>query len=371
MVTGLLASLLTLCWYRSQPIPAAPKLPLHARIGQMLLVCFEGTELPPSHPLHEDISRRHLGGVMLRSRSSSGSTASGNIASPRQLQALTGSLQAASPTPLLIAVDQEGGRVCRLKPRDGFPPTTSFAKLGRLNDLSLTHRRSLEIARTLQQYGINFNFSPVVDLNRNPANPVIGALDRAFSDDPDAVTAHAGQAIKAHRNHGIATCLKHFPGHGSSTGDSHHGLVDITTSWADSELLPFANLIQAGLADAIMTAHVFHRRLDPDLPATLSTAVVNDLLREKLGYDGVIISDDLRMGAISRFYPFAEAVERAINAGVDILLICDSDETTVQQTVSLIHDLVSEGRISERRIDQAYRRISRLKSRLAAQAARH
>ena len=361
---GLLAALLVLSWHRSKPVPPSPKLPLQARIGQMLLVCFDGTELPLSHPLQRDIQTHHLGGVMLRSRSPAIPAASGNIVSPQQLRALTRSLQAASPTPLLIAVDQEGGAVCRLKQRDGFPPTTSFAELGRRNDPALTRQRSTEIAQTLQRYGINFNFSPVVDLNRNPANPVIGALDRSFSDHPESVTAHAAQVVAAHRNYGIATCLKHFPGHGSSADDSHHGFVDISASWTNTELLPFANLIQADLADSIMTSHVYNGRLDPALPATLSSPVLTDLLRGKLGFTGVIISDDLKMDAISAFYPYAEAVERAIIAGVDILLICDNNEATVNHTVSLIHDLVLKGRINEQRIDEAYRRISRLKSRL-------
>ncbi len=365
LCAGLLVVLLTLSWYRSTAVPAPPPLPLQARIGQMLLVCFKGTTLPPQHPLLRDIRQRHLGGVMLRSQLSKGSTATGNIVSPTQLQLLTNSLQAASPTPLLIAVDQEGGRVSRLKARANFPPTTSFAELGRWNDLAITRQRSNTIAKTLHRFGINFNFSPVVDLNRNPNNPVIGSLERSFSADPARVTAHAGQVIAAHRSYGIATCLKHFPGHGSSTTDSHRGFVDVTETWSESELLPFANLAKAGLADAIMTAHVYNARLDRDLPATLSRPILSGILREKLAYDGVVISDDLLMDAISRHYPLAEAVERAINAGVDILLICDSDEKIVDGTVSLIYELVQKGRISEQRIDQAYRRISRLKSHLS------
>jgi beta-N-acetylhexosaminidase len=365
LFTGLLVVLLGLGWCQSLAVPDPPPLPLQARIGQMLLVCFEGVSLPPQHPLLEDVRLRHLGGVMLRSNSSKGSTTTGNIVSPSQLQLLTNSLQTASPTPLLIAVDQEGGRVSRLKSQDSFPPTTSFAELGHKNDLALTRQRSEVIAKTLHRFGINFNFSPVVDLNRNPNNPVIGSLERSFSPDPARVTAHASQVIAAHHAYAIATCLKHFPGHGSSTTDSHRGFVDVTDTWSESELLPFANLITAGLADAIMTAHVYNARLDSDLPATLSKPILSGLLRKKLAYDGVIISDDLLMDAISRHYPPAEAVERAINAGVDILLICDSNQQIVDTTISLIYELVQKGRISEQRIDQAYRRISRLKSKLS------
>lgn len=341
LFTGLLIVLPGLIWCRSTAVPEPPPLPLQARIGQMLPVCFEGIKLPPQHPLNEDIRLRHLGGVMLRSNSSKGSLSTGNIVSPEQLQRLTNSLQTASPTPLLITVDQEGGRV--------------------------TRHRSNDIAKTLHRFGINFNFSPVVDLNRNPNNPVIGSLDRSFSADPARVTAHAAEVIAAHRAHNIATCLKHFPGHGSSTADSHRGFVDITETWSETELRPYANLIEAGLVDAIMTAHVYNAQLDRDLPATLSRPILSGLLRQKLAYDGVIISDDLQMNAISSLYPAEEAVERAINAGVDILLICTSDEQIVGTTVSLIYKLVQQGRISEQRIDQAYRRVSRLKSKLSRQ----
>lgn len=337
----------------------------------MLLVCFEGAQLPPDHTLLRDIRLGHLGGVMLRSQPANHPNGRGNIVSPAQLQLLTRALQSASPTTLLIAVDQEGGSVTRLKARDGFPSTTGFAQLGQWNDLSITRERSSEIAKTLRHYGINFNFSPVVDLNSNPTNPVIGSLGRSLSNDPTIVTAHAGQIVAAHRSYSIATCLKHFPGHGSSKTDSHRGFVDISETWQSAELLPFANLVKAGLADAIMTGHVYNSRLDTKLPATLSRPVITGLLRDRLGYDGVVISDDLRMDAIRKHYPFAEALEHTINAGVDILLICSSDKKLVGDTVDLVYDLVKKGRISEQRIDQAYRRISRLKSKLANKATRN
>ncbi|APG26698.1 hypothetical protein A7E78_01765 [Syntrophotalea acetylenivorans] len=365
LCAALLVFLLDLYFSRPAAVPPPPPLSLQARIGQMLLVCFEGSRLSAQHPLLQDIRLGHLGGVMLRSQPADEAKGPGNIVSPDQLQALTHSLQSASPTPLLIAVDQEGGKVSRLKPRDGFPTTTSFAQLGQMNDLAKTRTESEAIAKTLHRYGVNFNFSPVVDLNSNPKNPVIGFWERSFSTDPAIVTAHAGQVIAAHRSHGIATCLKHFPGHGSSKTDSHRGFVDITETWEKAELLPFVNLIDAGLADAIMTGHVYNAQLDAKLPATLSRPIITELLREEMKYDGVVISDDLRMNAIRRHYSFPETIERAINAGVDILLICASDDDLVSDTVALISDLVQQGRVSEQRIDQAYRRINRLKSNLA------
>jgi beta-N-acetylhexosaminidase len=333
----------------------------------MLMVGFHGSRLGSGHPLRQDITERHLGGVILFNDRSEQIPSSGNIRDARQLRHLTKELQTASPTPLLIAVDQEGGRVCRLKPQFGFPLTVSFAWLGRQNDPALTHRHAAAIARTLLNSGINLNLSPVVDLNRNPANPVIGALERSFSIHPERVTTHAREVVLAHRQQGVLTALKHFPGHGSSAGDTHQGFVDVTPTWSEEELQPFADLTRAGLADAIMTAHVYNARLDRKYPATLSAATIEGLLRRRLGFDGVVISDDLRMKAISSNFSLETALEKAVNAGVDILLLADPDPGTTAQAIELIARLVAEGRIDPARIDQSYLRISRFKARLVGQ----
>jgi beta-N-acetylhexosaminidase len=167
-------------------------------------------------------------------------------------------------------------------------------------------------------------------------------------------------------------CPKHFPGHGSSTSDSHFGLVDVSETWTRAELQPYDDLIRAGLADSIMTAHVFNARLDPDYAATLSAATLTGLLRGELGYDGVIISDDMQMGAIRRHYGFEEAVLAAVDAGVDILAIANNSifaEDAASRTVEILRRAVEQGRISRARIEQSYGRIQRLKGRLAGMAA--
>src|SRR5205823_7442335 len=226
------------------------------------------------------------------------------------------------------------------------------------------------IAQTLAPLGINMNLAPVVDLNINPDNPVIGRSERSFSADPEITRRHALEFIRAHHRPGVLCTLKHFPGHGSSTGDSHLGLVNIAHSWSPIELEPFAALIEAEEADAIMTAHVFNARLDAANPATLSKPIITDLLRERMHYEGVVISDDLQMGAIVDHYGLESAIEKAIEAGVDILLIANNasryEIDITRRAINIIRRLIKEGRISVARIDQSYQRIQRLKARLLA-----
>jgi beta-N-acetylhexosaminidase len=223
------------------------------------------------------------------------------------------------------------------------------------------------MAKTLAELGINLNLAPVVDVNTNPDNPIIAKYERSFSADPEIVTEHALEFIKAHHEQGVLCTLKHFPGHGSSTGDSHLGVVDVTDTWARTELEPYANIIQAGQADAIMTAHVFNANLDSEYPATLSRPTITGILREELGYGGVVISDDMQMGAIADHYGFETAIQKSIEAGVDIIAIANNsvyEEDIAARTVALIKQLVQDGRVDEARIHESYQRIQRLKSKL-------
>jgi beta-N-acetylhexosaminidase len=223
------------------------------------------------------------------------------------------------------------------------------------------------MAQVLKTHGVNLNIAPVVDLNTNPSNPIIGDLERSFSADPDVVTRHAMAFIEAHHDAGVLCSLKHFPGHGSSTADSHLGFVDVTDTWTDAELIPYRNLIDADRADTVMTAHVFNAKLDPDVPATLSKRVITGILRERLGFDGVIITDDMLMGAIANYYDFARSLEAAIDAGADILAIANNsiyDPDIADKAHRAVRSAVEAGRISESRIDESYRRIAALKARL-------
>jgi beta-N-acetylhexosaminidase len=342
----------------------APDVSLEAKIGQMLMVGFRGLEVSDDHFIVRDIRERNLGGVAIFDYDVPSGSPLRNVESPAQLKALVASLQAASDTSLLVTVDHEGGVLTRLKEARGFPPTRSHQALGEIDDPAFTYEQASAMARTLAELGITLNLAPVVDLNINPDNPIIAKYERSFSADPDAVTRHATAFIEAHHTQGVLCAIKHFPGHGSATGDTHAGWVDVTETWSRDELLPFAHIVEAGLADAIMTAHVFNANLDAAAPATLSSKIIGGLLRDKLAYDGVVISDDLQMGAITSHYDFGAVIQKAIEAGVDILAFANNsvyEEDVAARAVNHIKHLVEEGIIGEARIDTSYQRIKRLK----------
>jgi len=337
---------------------------LEEKAGQLLMVGFRGESIDDASPVVRDIREFNLGGVILFDEDVALGEPRRNICSPEQLARLTSELQSVARVSLLIAIDQEGGRVNRLKPEAGFPATVSFQVLGEVDEETYTYQESRRLAEALKTAGINLNLAPVVDLAVNPDN-FIFKKQRILSADPDAVRRHAAQFIQAHHDAGILCTLKHFPGHGSAAFDSHLGMADITDTWQPEELEPFRRL--CAKTDAVMTAHVFQRSLDPDWPATLSEKMINGLLRNELGYDGVVISDDLGMEAIADQYGFDTALERALNAGVDVLLIAnntDYDPEIIPAAVQCLVHLVESGRVSEARIDEAYERVQRLKSRL-------
>jgi beta-N-acetylhexosaminidase len=345
------------------PAPTATAPPLRDRIAQMLLVGFRGTTLVEAAATARDISDRGLGGVLLFSvdQLTGGER---NIQSPGQLASLVSDLAGlATGAPLLVAVDQEGGRVARLGPANGFAATPSAAEMGR-GEPGQTRAVAHAMAETLASVGVTLNLAPVVDLAVNPDNPIIAGVDRSFGADPSVVIAHATAFVEAHHDMGIRCALKHFPGQGSAGGDTHLGVVDVTGAWTEQELEPFDALVDAGLADAILTAHIFNADLDPDHPATLSRATITGILRGRLAFDGVVISDDLQMGAIRDAYGYEEAVALAIEAGVDLLLVANQlvyEPGIVSETIDIVERLVRDGRIGEGRIQASYERILRLK----------
>lgn len=343
---------------------APAEVSLDVKIGQMFMLGFRGLEVDESHPIVRDIRDRHLGAVVLFDYDVALKSPVRNVQSPEQVKALISSLQSFASSPLQIAIDQEGGKICRLKEKFGFPPTVSHQYLGTIDYPAVTRKYANAMAQTLAELGINHNLAPVIDLNVNPDNPVIARYERSFSADPDVVIRNALEFIQSHHEHGVLCTLKHFPGHGSSTADSHLGIVDVSKTWSPVELKPYEEIIRAGQADAIMTAHVFNSQLDPDYPATLSKAVITGILREQLGYDGVVISDDMQMGAIAEEYGFETALQTTIEAGVDVVAIGNNlayDENILAQSVDLVKRWIEDGRISEERIDTSYRRIQRMK----------
>lgn len=315
------------------------------------MVGFSGKTLTDTVILN-DLQTRGVGSVILFS---------GNIESPTQLNQLTTQLHSLSLTPLFIAIDQEGGRIARLRETNGYTATYSAYQIGTIfNDESINRTWASLMAGWLKDAEINLNLAPVADVNINPESPAIGYLNRSFSNIPDTVYNHCNWFIDEFHQKNILNCLKHFPGHGSATTDSHLGFTDITNTWADSELIPYIKLIQNGYDDFIMSGHLFNAEIDSVYPASLSNKTLTGLLRDSLGFDGLIITDGMFMGAISNNYTFDEAVELAINAGNDILLYTTnklSGKSLVDSVVGIVMNKISEGKITEQRINESYNRI--------------
>lgn len=354
----LLVGLVTLF---ANPLFAADTSAMDEKIGQMLVVGFRGYSIDETHTVAKDLSERHVGGVVLFDRDMTLQSPR-NVENPTQLKRLIEQVRKFSARPI-IGIDHEGGFVCRLKEKFGFPKTLTALKLAALpeDEFSQTVQGMADVLHGL---GINFNFAPVVDVNVSPQSPAIGKYERSFSSDPELVIERALGFIEAHRRRGILTSLKHFPGHGSSKADSHMGLTDVTETWKEIELRPFEELIRRKKADAVMTAHVFHRKLDPKYPATLSPLIIKRYLRERMGFDGVVISDDMQMGAITQHYGLETAVRLALEADVDMLCFGNNvsfDEHIAEKVIAVIKKLVQEGTIAEDRIERSYRRIQRLK----------
>ena len=341
---------------------------LDEQIGQMLMIGFRGTTLDSDNHIIRDLEQYNLGGVILYEKDGPTQSRPRNIESPEQLQQLVSDLKKCSKEKLLVAIDQEGGTVNRLKTCYGFPASVTAQYLGSLNNEDTTRYYASLMAETLSKMGINLNFAPVVDLNINPESPAIGALGRSFSANPDTVVFHAEIFVEEHEKLGILNCCKHFPGHGSATSDSHLGLTDVTNTWSETELEPYRQMISDNKCPLVMSAHVFNQNLDADYPATLSSEILQGILREELNFKGVIVSDAMEMGAITENYGQEEAIEKAINAGCDILVfsnnITEYNSEVVPETVAIIHQLVDNGKITKKRILQSYNRIIDLKTNL-------
>ena len=337
---------------------------LDIKIGQMLLIGFPKAAVDPL--VLEEVRKGKVGSIIIFEK---------NIPAKNsfvELKRITWTYQQAAPIPLFISIDQEGGRVNRLKDKYGFPRSITAEAMGKAESLDSVRFYSEATAATLAGLGINVNFAPVVDLASNPANPIIAKYGRAFSANEDSVSLLAREFIKGHRKFNVLTSLKHFPGHGSSKDDTHLGIADVSNTWEERELIPYEYLISEGYVDAIMTSHIVNRKLDPDgNPGTLSDDIMGGILRKQLGFNGVVFTDDMQMHAITKHYGLEDAIRMAILAGVDIMTfsnnISGSDERTVDKVHSIIRGLVQKGIITEGRIDESFDRIMKLKKQLVAE----
>ena len=338
--------------------------------GQMILVGFRGLDLSEDAAIVRDVAQGRVGGVVLFDYDVLLKRPERNIQSPEQVRRLVSFLAARAKTPLFVAVDQEGGRVQRLKARNGFRDFPPAADMGGWNDPSRVRAMGADMGRMLAGVGFNLDFAPCVDLNVNPQSPAIGALGRSFSADPGRVARDARAFAQGLGSAGVLSCLKHFPGHGSAAGDSHLGFTDVTATWDPSELSPYRTLIGQGAVDMVMTAHVFNAALDPEYPASLSWRVTTGLLRGDLGFTGVIVTDDLQMRAVTDKYSLEQTVRLALEAGADILLFGNNlayDPDLPAKVQAILVDLVRTGSVPEPRVQESYARIMALKKKLNMQ----
>ena len=323
---------------------------LREKVGQLFMLGFDGTSV--STDFTKLIAEYRPGGFIVFRR---------NLESAAQIVKLTNKLQKlAADSPFLIAIDQEGGRVSRLP--DGFTIFPPCAALGFAADTRLAYEVASTTAAELRAVGINMNMAPVLDLNTNAGNPIIG--DRAFSAKPADVCGLGLATIAGLQDNKVVACGKHFPGHGDTTTDSHLELPVVASSFErlhDMELRPFRHAIDNELA-TIMTAHVSYPKIDPQFPATLSYIMLTDLLRDQLRFKGVVITDDLEMRAIIDHYGIEEAALLAFQAGADVLLICKERDRQVA-AMEALHRAVKDGKISETRLEASLRRIARVKER--------
>jgi len=339
----------------------ALNLTLEEKVGQMIMMGINDRKLlEEKDVLKEEISSGKAGGIIYFEKNINATY------SKEMLKKMSIDLQALAKVPLFISIDEEGGKVHRLKEKYGMIKMPSAAYLGTLNNLDSTIFYNRQLAALMADVGINLNFAPDVDLALNADNPVIAKVGRSYGADPALVAAHAKACIKAHHEYGVKTVIKHFPGHGSSATDSHYGITDITKQWQFMELIPYKEVIHSGSCDAVMTAHIINCRLDTTcLPATLSKVVMTDILRGVLGFDGVIFSDDMQMHAISKNYGLENAIKLSILAGVDVLVfgnnVTQSYRTTATEVHAILMKLVRSGEISEARVNESFQRIMELK----------
>lgn len=325
------------------------RMSLDEKIGQMFIIGVEGASA--NEKLKQSIATLKPGGIILFRD---------NIKDPEQLLSFTNALKAANNgrTPLFISIDEEGGRISRMPKQ--LPGMPSAMSLGELDDPAFTYVAGRLLAEKIKTFGFNMDFAPVLDILSNPKNTVIG--DRAFGTDPLSVAEHGIQMMKGIRDEGVIAVVKHFPGHGDTEVDSHYGLPAVTHGMErleGFELVPFRKALDED-ADAVMVAHIVVGSLDPDLPASLSGPVITGLLRDKMGFDGVVITDDMTMGAIMENFDIGDAAVQSILAGSDIILVCHGYDKQ-KAAMDALKKAVGTGTVDEARIDRSVARILRLK----------
>lgn len=326
------------------------------KLGQMLIVGIEGYEIDDG--AKQMIDELRIGGFILFGS---------NIKSPEQLLELNNSLKAANSVnkiPLFISVDEEGGRVSRIPNTIKNLPANK--EIGKINNEEFSYEIGMLLAEKVGAFGFNMNFAPVLDVNSNPKNPVIG--DRSFGSKAEVVSNLGVQTMAGISFGRVIPVVKHFPGHGDTDVDSHVGLPSVDNDLErlkSFELIPFEAAINNG-AECVMVAHILLPKIDAENPASMSTVIISNVLRNEMNFDGVVITDDMTMGAISKNYDLATAAVQSIKAGNDIVLVAHKYENAIA-TMKSFKEAVQSGAITEKRIDQSVYRILKLKQRYKLQ----
>lgn len=323
---------------------------LDEKLGQMIMVGLNGYVV--DNAARQMLESYHVGGFILYGS---------NVESQEQLLALTNSLKSinsANKLPLFISVDEEGGRISRMPKELKDIPTNK--EIGKINNEEFSYKIGGLLAAEVKAFGFNMDFAPVLDINSNPKNPVIG--DRAFGADERVVSNLGVQTMKGIEASGVIPVVKHFPGHGDTSVDSHVGLPSVDNDLErlkSFELIPFANAIENG-ADVVMAAHILLPKIDGENPATMSKAIITDILREQMNYDGVVITDDMTMGAIIKNYEIGAASVKSVEAGSDIILVAHGNDNALA-VLEKMKEAVEQGLVSEERINESVYRILKLK----------
>ncbi|MGL4722093.1 MAG: glycoside hydrolase family 3 protein [Desulfovibrionaceae bacterium] len=338
---------------------------LAVMIGQMLMIGFNGSTPKDAQNIGTEISKGRVGGIILFSRAFQSGILR-NIQSKQQTTELVTFLQSKSVIPLFVGVDQEGGQVQRFRGIAGVPDTLSAAALAQ-KGVAVTAQQMDNLGHALRDMGVNLNFAPVVDLNINPQSPVIGKIGRSYGSTSQEVLPHALSVIQGLNKNNVIFAIKHFPGHGSADVDSHYGLPDITHTWKKEELEPYKELVQYSNSGMVLVGHLMNKNIDNKYPSSLSKKTINGMLREEIGWEGIVVTDDLQMQAITDHYNFSEIVIRSVLAGNDILLFGNNivfDKDLPEKVQRILINAVRRGVISIERIEDSYRRIMKLKSKV-------
>jgi beta-N-acetylhexosaminidase len=328
------------------------KLTLDEKIGQMLIVGIDGFSINDNSK--DLIDKYRVGGFIIMGD---------NVKNSTQLLDLTNSLKVQNSRnniPLFLSVDEEGGKVSRM-PKE-FKNIPANKTIGKINNKEFSYKIGSTIAEEINEFGFNMDFAPVLDINSNPKNPIIG--DRSFGSNASVVSDLGVETMKGIQSNNVIPVVKHFPGHGDTAVDSHKGLPSVNNDLKrlqSFEFIPFSNAIEEG-ADVVMIAHILLKKIDGKNPSSMSRTIITDILRNKLKFQGVVITDDMTMGAIIKNYKIGEAAVKSVSAGSDIVLVCHGYTNEIE-VIKALKKAVVEGVISQERIDESVYRILKLKQR--------